>query len=145
MAWWFGVRTLAGKWFSLLHTHPARPLGLPSLLYNGQWGSILGDKTATAWCWQPNLVHRLRMSRAIPVLHLCLHGTLQETLHWYQLPRYLCDTFRLHYQICRSLGYLTFDHVPTCWFLSFYSQCCYVLPSYMIPFQIKHFKYAQTI
>lgn len=68
----------------------------------------------------------------------------KETLPQYLLPRYLCDISHLH-QIYGSLGYLTFQHVSTCWFLSFYSQCCYMLPSYTIPFQTKHFKYEQMI
>ena len=67
--------------FSLHHTHPDQSWGPPNLLYNGYSGSFLAAKLPGHGVEHPpHLAPRLRMSRAIHLLHLCLHS-MQQSEH----------------------------------------------------------------
>jgi hypothetical protein len=50
------------RWGEIFHTHPDRPWGPPSLLYNGHLGLFTRGTVAGAWRWPPthHLVLRLK-------------------------------------------------------------------------------------
>ena len=43
---------IESRWGEIFRTRPARPWGLPNLLYNG-YRVLPGGKAAGAWCWPP--------------------------------------------------------------------------------------------
>jgi len=90
---------IESRWGEIFRTHPDRPWGTPSLLYNG-YRVFLGGKTAGAWCWLPT-PSSVNVKERVELYFYSPSGPLWPVIGW-PLP--------LHFYL--SLSYLSTRRCP---------------------------------